>query len=225
MATTSERIYWEDSAAPSIQRLFPSIQIFLLHMASAPSFEHSNLPNNFFASFCDSLRPARLFFRPKCNVTVSNWSDEREGQNEQVPAYSMRIRTAFVVCIRQGKITGAASRGKQPDRSSEDELDPCRCFWNKISGSAFSTQSTPIALLAEISISVLPNNQNTARPKPQQQQVFPTSKEKISATDAISTRLVASKLITSQPRNTSAAIHSNYSFSFLEDLPRRFRST
>src|SRR5215831_17122409 len=53
-------------------------------------------------------------------------------------------------------------------------------------------------------------------------QVFPTSKEKISATDAISTRFVASNLITSQPRNTSAAIHSNYSFSFLEDLPRRF---
>src|SRR5262249_61550662 len=32
-------------------------------------------------------------------------------------------------------------------------------------------------------------------------------------------------LITSQPRNTSAAIHSKYSFSFLEDLPRRFIST
>src|SRR5215469_1482326 len=74
--------------------------------------------------------PARLFFRPKCDVTVSNWSDEREGQNEQVPPYSMCIRTAFVVCIRRGEITGAASRGKQPDRSSEDELDPCRCFWN-----------------------------------------------------------------------------------------------
>jgi hypothetical protein len=57
MATTSERIYWEDPAAPSIQRLFPSIQIFLLHMASAPSFEHSNLANNFFASSCDSRRP------------------------------------------------------------------------------------------------------------------------------------------------------------------------
>src|SRR5215510_14342683 len=54
-----------------------------------------------------------------------------EGQNEQVPPYSMCIRTAFVVCIRRGEITGAASRGKQPDRSSEDELDPCRCFWNK----------------------------------------------------------------------------------------------
>src|SRR5215467_12740310 len=53
-----------------------------------------------------------------------------EGQNEQVPPYSMCIRTAFVVCIRRGEITGAASRGKQPDRSSEDELDPCRCFWN-----------------------------------------------------------------------------------------------
>src|SRR5262245_3283593 len=61
MATTSERIYWEDPAAPAIQRLFPSIQIFLLHMASAPSFEHSNLPNNFFASSCDSRRPIISF--------------------------------------------------------------------------------------------------------------------------------------------------------------------
>jgi len=57
MATTSERIYWEDPLAPSIQRLFPSIQIFLLHMASAPSFEHSNLANNLSASSCDSRRP------------------------------------------------------------------------------------------------------------------------------------------------------------------------
>ena len=40
-----------------------------------------NLANNFFASSCDSRCPARLFFRPKCDVTVSNWSDEREGQN------------------------------------------------------------------------------------------------------------------------------------------------
>src|SRR5215470_13768204 len=96
---------------------------------------HSNLANNRFASACVSRRPARLFFRPKCDVTVSNWSDEREGQNEQVPAYSMRIRTAFVVCIRRGEITGAASRGKQPDarrrRCSEDGTHPCRCFWNK----------------------------------------------------------------------------------------------
>src|SRR5262249_37474169 len=61
MATTSERIYWEDPAAPSSQRLFPSIQIFLLHMASAPSFEHSNLANNFFASSCDSRRPIICF--------------------------------------------------------------------------------------------------------------------------------------------------------------------
>src|SRR5262249_21221989 len=90
---------------------------------------------------------------------------------------------------------------------------------------AFSTLSTRIAPLAVISISVLPNNQSTARPKSQQQQVFPTSKEKISATDAISTKLVASKLITGQPRNTSAAIHSSYSFSSPADSPGRFIST
>src|SRR5262249_40734923 len=88
-------------------------------------------PDDYVAALGSAIgRPARLFFRPKCDVTVSNWSDEREGQNEQVPPYSMCIRTAFVVCIRRGEITGAASRGKQPDRSSEDELDPCRCFWN-----------------------------------------------------------------------------------------------
>src|SRR6516225_10590975 len=105
------------------------------HLAAASLVSHSNLANNLFASSCVSRRPARLFFRPKCDVTVSNWSDEREGQNEQVPAYSMRIRTAFVVCIRRGEITGAASRGKQPDarrrRCSEDGTHPCRRFWNK----------------------------------------------------------------------------------------------
>jgi hypothetical protein len=34
-----------------------------------------------------------------------------EGQHEQVPAYSMCIRTTFAVCIRSGEITGAISRG------------------------------------------------------------------------------------------------------------------
>src|SRR5262252_4280349 len=93
-------------------------------------------PDDYVAALGSAIgRPARLFFRPKCDVTVSNWSDEREGQNEQVPAYSMRIRTAFVVCIRRGEITGAAWRGKQPDarrrRCSEDGTHPCRYFWNK----------------------------------------------------------------------------------------------
>src|SRR5262249_25640134 len=54
------------------------------------------------------------------------------GQHEQVPAYSMCMRTTFIACIRRGEITGAAaSRGKQPDRSSEDGPDTCRCFWHK----------------------------------------------------------------------------------------------
>src|SRR5262249_51864542 len=84
-------------------------------------------PDDYVAALGSAIgRPARLFFRPKCDVTVSNWSDEREGQNEQVPPYSMCIRTAFVVCIRRGEITG---RGRR--RSSEDELDPCRRFWNR----------------------------------------------------------------------------------------------
>src|SRR5215472_3616388 len=93
-------------------------------------------PDDYVAALGSAIgRPARLFFRPKCDVTVSNWSDEREGQNEQVPPYSMCIRTAFVVFIRRGEITEAASRGKQPDargrRCSEDGTQPCRCIWNK----------------------------------------------------------------------------------------------
>src|SRR6266478_271920 len=59
------------------------------------------------------------------------YEEKWEGQHEQVPAYSVCIRTTFIVCIRRGEITGAASRGKQPNPSSEDDLDPCRCFWNK----------------------------------------------------------------------------------------------
>src|SRR5262249_55905973 len=93
------------------------------------------------------------------------------------------------------------------------------------SGSAFSTQSTPIALLAAMSISVLPNSQNTAQPRPRLQPTSPTSKEKISATDAIGTRFEDSKLITSQPRNTSAAIHSSYSFSSPAGSAKKFIST
>jgi hypothetical protein len=47
------------------------------------------------------------------------------------------------------------------------------------SGSAFSTHSTPIAPLAVMSISVLPNNQNTARAKSQQQHFPNFEKENI----------------------------------------------
>src|SRR5262245_57166537 len=89
-------------------------------------------PDDYVAALGSAIgRPARLFFRPKCDVTVSNWSDGWEGQHEQVPACSMCIRTTFIVCIRRGEITGAASRGPDRRRSSEDELGPCRCFWNK----------------------------------------------------------------------------------------------
>src|SRR5262249_14921280 len=44
---------------------------------------------------------------------------------------SPAIRTAFVVCIRRGEITGAASTGKQPNLRTEDGTHPCSCFWNK----------------------------------------------------------------------------------------------
>src|SRR5262245_21530433 len=148
-----------------------------------------------------------------------------EGQHEQVPAHNMCIRTTFIVCIRRGEITGATTRGKQPDRSSEDELDPCRCFWNKPADRLFLRSQPRLPRRAVISTSVLPNNQNTVRSRSQQQQVFPTSKEKISATDAISTRFQANRLIISRRRNTSAAIHSSYSFSSPADSLRRFIST
>ena len=36
------------------------------------------------------------------------------------------MRTTFIVCIRRGEITGAASRGPDRRRSSEGELGPCR---------------------------------------------------------------------------------------------------
>src|SRR5262249_47776446 len=95
--------------------------------------------------------------------------------------------------------THRSSIGRKATKSVFRRLTggPVSLLLEQTSGSAFSTQSTPIAPLAVISISVLPNNQNTARPKSQRQQVFPTSKEKISATNAISTRFEASKLITS----------------------------
>jgi len=61
--------------------------------------------------------------------------------------------------------------------------------------------------------------------EPRLQPTSPTSEGKTSATGAISIRFEASKLITSQPRNTSAAIHSSYSFSSPADLPGKFIST
>jgi len=125
----------------------------------------------------------------------------------------------------------AEEKSPKQHREESNQIGLQKMNWTRVVASGtnqrigFFTQSTPIAPLAVISISVLPNSQNTVRPKSQQQQVFPTSKEKISATDAISTRFVASNLIISQPRNTSAAIHSSYSFSSLADSPSRFIST
>lgn len=83
----------------------------------------------------------------------------------------------------------------------------------------------PIAPLAVISISVLPNNQNMAQSRPRLQPTSPTSKGKTSATGAISIRFEASKLIISQPKNTSATIHSTYSFSSPADSLGKFIST
>src|SRR5262249_16360197 len=89
---------------------------------------------------------------------------------------------------------------------------PVSLLLEQTSGFTFSTQSTPIAPPA-ISISVLPSNRKMAQWRPRLQPTSPTSEGKTSATGAISIRFEASKLITSQPRNTSAAIHSSYSFS------------
>jgi hypothetical protein len=72
--------------------------------------------------------------------------------------------------------------------------------------------AAPIAPPA-ISISVLPSDRNMAQSRPRLQPTSPTSERKTSATGAIDIRFEASKLITSQPKNTSAAIHSSYSFS------------
>src|SRR6516165_5475706 len=66
----------------------------------------------------------------------------------------MCIRTTFIVCIRRGEITGAASRGKQSDRSSEVELDPCRCFWNKPADRLFLRSQPRLLLSGDINIRV-----------------------------------------------------------------------
>src|SRR6516164_5736873 len=84
---------------------------------------------------------------------------------------------------------------KAPRSAFRRWTGPVSLLLEPTSGSAFSTQSTLIAPLAVISISVLPNSQNTAQPRPRLQPTSPTSKEKISATDAIGTRFEDSKLI------------------------------
>jgi hypothetical protein len=138
----------------------------------------------------------------------------------------------LTVCAFGLLLSSAFAEEKSPEQHREEsnQIGLQKMNWTRVVASGtnqrigFFTQSTPIAPLAVLSISVLPNNQNTVRSRPQQQQVFPTSKEKISATDAISTGFEANKLITSQPRNTSAVIYSSYSFSSPADSPRRFIS-
>ena len=69
-------------------------------------------------------------------------------------------------------LSSAFAEEKSPEQHREESNQIIRLQkidWTRIVasgtnlGSAFSTQSTPIAPLAVISISVLPNNQNTAR--------------------------------------------------------------
>src|SRR5262249_46549183 len=48
--------------------------------------------------------------------TGSHQRNEREGQNEQVPAYSMCIRAAFVVCIRARMDERGEGRGAENKR-------------------------------------------------------------------------------------------------------------
>ena|SRR6516165_201078 len=135
----------------------------------------------------------------------------------------------LAVCACGLLLSSAFAEEKSPEQHREDQIVEGlpKVNWARVveqtSGSAFSTQSTPIAPLTATSISVLPNNQAQSRPR--LQPTSPTSKEKISATDAISKRFEANKLITSQPRNTSAAIHSSCSLSSPADSARKFIST
>jgi hypothetical protein len=66
-------------------------------------------------------------------VLCTSQRDNGRGQREQVPAYSMCIRTTFIVCIRRGEITGAVSRGTLPylrhRRAREPIVHPFRRFW------------------------------------------------------------------------------------------------
>jgi len=54
---------------------------------------------------------------------------------------------------------------------------------------------------------------------------FPNSKGETSATGAISVRFAECRFLTSRPRNTSATIHSTYSFSSPADSLGKFIST
>jgi hypothetical protein len=72
------------------------------------------------------------------NLPISPVRLQMEGQHEQVPAYSMCIRTTFIVCIRRGEITGAISRRTLPylrhRRATEPNVHPFRRFWSKAAG-------------------------------------------------------------------------------------------
>ena len=83
-------------------------------------------PDDYVAALGSAIgRPARLFFRLKCDVTVSNWSDEREGQNEQVPPYSMCIRTAFSFAF-------AEEKSPEQHREESNQIGLQKMNWTRV---------------------------------------------------------------------------------------------
>src|SRR6516162_3866429 len=139
----------------------------------------------------------------------------------------------LAVCAFGLLLSSAFAEEKSPGQPREEsnQIGLQKMNWTRIVASRtnqrigfFYAVNPDCSASGDVDIRVT-NSQNTAQPRPRLQPTSPTSKEKISATDAIGTRFEDSKLITSQPRNTSAAIHSSYSFSSPAGSPRKFIST
>src|SRR6516225_4659979 len=198
---------------------------------------HSNLANNLFASACDSRRPIISFATFHLRSSSLPSAPPLEGLRDysfdqsvmllsRIGAMSERVKMSkflLTVCAFGLLLSFAFAEEKSPEQHREEsnqmlgvegiqKMELTRVVASGTNQRIYFFYAAPIAPPA-ISISVLPSDRNMAQSRPRLQPTSPTSERKTSATGAIDIRFEASKLITSQPKNTSAAIHSSYSFS------------
>jgi hypothetical protein len=95
-----------------------------------------------------------------------------------------------------------------------------------LSSSAFAEEGlTLIVLPSAMSMSVSPNNQNTARSRLQLQAISPVTQKNMSALSAMSTGLRECRSSISRQRNTSAMMHLSYLSSSPMALAGKFITT
>ena len=190
---------------------------------------------------CSSFCPFCQFFTiTRHEETVCTAERIRDYSFDQSVMLLSRIRAMggrvnmskflLTVCACGLLLSSAFAEEKSPEQHREDQIVEGlpKMNWARVVASGtnqrigfFYAVNPDCSANGDINIRITKQPQS----RPRLQPTSPTSKEKISATDAISKRFEASKSITSQPINTPAAIHSSYSFSSPAASARKFIST